>query len=405
MSKLESLNILIVDDNKNNLLSLHSLIEQYIDDVRVIEADSGMAALNVIMKAPVDLIILDVQMPEMDGFETAQTIRSWKKMQHVPIVFLTAAYKSKEFEQQGFAIGAADYLTKPIDTVQLIGRINSYLRFIKQERQHQQELELKVQERTLELSKANQQLQEAQQAAEAASLTKSQFLANMSHELRTPLNAIIGYSEMLQEALEELGEAEYVSDLQKILSAGKQLLGLISNLLDISKIEAGKMSLFYETFNLLSLVNEVVNTVQPLVENNNNSFQLYYHSDIPQEIYTDLSKVRQILLNLLSNAAKFTENGNVALELTTVIEKDRQWVVYRVSDTGIGMTVEHRSKLFQPFTQADASATRKYGGTGLGLAISKQFVEMMEGTITVESESGQGSSFLVKIPVKGKISY
>lgn len=266
MSKSEHLNILIVDDNKNNLLSLRSLIEQYVENVQVIEADSGMMALNIVMRQSVDLILLDVQMPTMDGFETAQTIRSWKRMRHVPIVFLTAAYKSKEFEQQGFAIGAADYLTKPIDTVQLISRINTYLRFIRQERQHQQELERKVEERTLALSKANQELQEAKQTAEEASLSKSRFLANMSHELRTPLNAIIGYSEMLQEYAEELGENDFCADLQKIQSAGKQLLGLINNLLDLSKIEAGKMSMFYETFNLSALITEVIQTVQPLLE-------------------------------------------------------------------------------------------------------------------------------------------
>jgi signal transduction histidine kinase len=401
MSKLETLKILIVDDNKNNLLSLRGLIEEFINDVQVIAADSGMVALNIVMKQPVDLIIMDIQMPGMDGFETAQMMRSWKKMEQIPIVFLTAAYKSTEFEQRGFAIGAADYLTKPIDSTQLISRINSYLRFIRQEHQHQQELEHKVQERTVELSQAIQQLQAAKQVAEAANLAKSRFLANMSHELRTPLNAILGYCEMLQESMEDLGEAECLADLQKIQIAGKQLLELISQLLDLSKIEAGKMTVCYETVNLPALLDEVANLVQPLMKTRNNAFHFNYQEDIPKAIYADLMKLRQILLNLLSNAAKFTEGGQITFAVTSEIQDSQEWVIFRITDTGIGMTAEQLSQLFQIFTQADASTTRKYGGTGLGLAISKQFTEMMAGTLTMQSEVNQGTTVWVKLPVKG----
>jgi len=398
---LELLKILIVDDNKNNLLSLQGLIEEFINDVQVIAADSGVAALNIVMKQPVDLVIMDIQMPGMDGFETAQMMRSWKKMEQIPIVFLTAAYKSTEFEQRGFAVGAADYLTKPIDTAQLISRINSYLRFIRQEHQHQQELEHKVQERTVELSQANQQLQEAKLFAEAANLAKSRFLANMSHELRTPLNAILGYCEMLQESMEDLGEAECLSDLQKIQLSGKQLLELISQLLDLSKIEMGRMTVSYETVDLPTFLHEVTNLVQPLMDKRNNAFHYSYQEDIPKAIYIDVTKVRQTLLNLLDNAAKFTEDGQVTFAVTVEIQDSQEWVSFRITDTGIGITSEQLSQLFQIFTQADASPTRKYGGTGLGLAISKQFTEMMGGTFSVQSEFNQGTTVWVKLPVKG----
>ncbi len=412
------LKILIVDDNKNNLLSLRSLIEEYIDQVQVLEADSGVAALNVLMKQEVDLIILDVQMPEMDGFETATLIRSRKKTQQIPLVFLTAAYKAEEFKQKGYAIGAADYLTKPIDTPQLISKINTYLRFIQLEHQHHQyerELAHKVQERTAELLVANrslkqeiserQQIEEklklAKETAETANQIKSQFLATMSHELRTPLNAILGYSEMVKEEAIESGYEELLPDLNKVIASGKHLLVLINDVLDLSKIEAGEMKLYNETFNITDLVNEVVQTIQPYVEDTGNNLVVGQESDWG-EMCADLTKIRQILLNLLDNAVKFTTQGTVTFKVTSQINQTSSWLYFQVSDTGIGLTAEQMERLFQIFTQVDSSSTRKYGGTGLGLAISQRFAEMMGGQITVQSIPGQGSTFTVRLPMRGE---
>jgi len=412
------LKILIVDDNKNNLLSLRSLIEEYIDQVQVLEADSGVAALNVLMKQEVDLIILDVQMPEMDGFETATLIRSRKKTQQIPLVFLTAAYKAEEFKQKGYAIGAADYLTKPIDTPQLISKINTYLRFIQLEHQHHQyerELARKVQERTAELLVANrslkqeiserQQIEEklklAKDTAETANQIKSQFLATMSHELRTPLNAILGYSEMVKEEAIESGYKELLPDLNKVIASGKHLLVLINDVLDLSKIEAGEMKLYNETFNITDLVNEVVQTIQPYVEDTGNNLVVGQESDWGK-MCADLTKIRQILLNLLDNAVKFTTQGTVTFKVTSQINQTSSWLYFQVSDTGIGLTAEQMERLFQIFTQVDSSSTRKYGGTGLGLAISQRFAEMMGGQITVQSTPGQGSTFTVRLPMRGE---
>jgi signal transduction histidine kinase len=268
---------------------------------------------------------------------------------------------------------------------------------IEQQKREVEEARRVAEEERRSAEEARQAAEETREAAEAANKAKSAFLANMSHELRTPLNAIIGYGELLQEEAEDAGHEELIPDLQKICTSGKHLLKLINNVLDLSKIEAGKMDLYVETFDLEQLVEEVAATAEALVAKNSNRFELRLPPDLG-ELKGDATKLKQVLLNVIGNAGKFTENGTISLEVRRENDYDGSWVVFRMTDTGIGMKPEQLAKLFQAFTQADAATTRKYGGTGLGLVLSRRFCQMMGGEIGVKSEFGKGTEFTVRLP-------
>ncbi|GAB4364398.1 MAG: hypothetical protein Kow00121_00010 [Elainellaceae cyanobacterium] len=258
----------------------------------------------------------------------------------------------------------------------------------------EQNLSQAVDQRTAQLAESMKAAQEAKIQAEEANQTKSKFLANMSHELRTPLNAILGYSEMLIEETTDMKIPSLIPDIQKIHGAGQHLLGLINNILDLSKVESGKMELFLETFTIAPLIEEVADTFRPLLAKNHNTLVVHGPATVGS-MRADITKLRQSLFNLLSNACKFTENGTITL---AVERREANWITFAVSDTGIGMTPEQQAKLFQAFTQADVSTTRKYGGTGLGLVITQQFCKIMGGDIQVESEAGKGTTFTIRLP-------
>jgi signal transduction histidine kinase len=279
-----------------------------------------------------------------------------------------------------------------------IGRRVILLNSRKLQVSHHEELLVLTMEDVTERRRFQEEADKAKEAAETANKTKSLFLANMSHELRTPLNAILGYSEMLQEeAVERKLVGEFGADLEKINGAVKHLLTLINDILDFSKIEAGKMELYLETFDLTEMMDDVASTMRPMVEKSANTLHIQRAADLGT-IHADQVKVRQALLNLLSNAVKFTHQGNITLAADRETLDGSDWIVFRVTDTGIGLTPEQIVKLFRNFTQAEASTTRNFGGTGLGLALTRRYCQMMGGDVTVRSVSGQGSVFIIRLP-------
>jgi signal transduction histidine kinase len=276
--------------------------------------------------------------------------------------------------------------------------IRVYLDNLARERKHAAEMSALNETLELRVAERSESLLIAKELAEQASRAKSAFLANITHELRTPLNAIIGYSEMLHEEALELGHTESLEDLLKIRTAGKHLLSLINDLLDISKIEAGKVQIYVEPFDLGDALRDVLSTIQPLAMKNRNSLKITCNQSMP--MMSDRRKVCQVLINVSSNACKFTEGGTISVTVSRHRSIHGDLAEIRVSDTGIGMEPELLEQLFEPFVQADVSATRKFGGTGLGLAISRKFCRLLGGDISVSSAPGKGSTFNITLPMR-----
>lgn len=381
--------ILVVDDEPDFesliIRNFRKKIKQ--KELEFIFARDGVEALEILSEElSIDIVLTDINMPLMDGLTLLDNLQD--KYPGIKAVIISA-YDDMEKIRSAMNRGAFDFLTKPIDFEDLEITIKKTLENVRQ-------------------LKENKRLKQEKDEAEAANRAKSIFLANMSHELRTPLNAIIGYSEILLEDSRDLGYEDFVHDLDNIHTSGKHLLTIINDILDLSKIEAGKMDVHLESFKIMALIENVVATIQPLIEQNSNTLEIICE-DNQELIVADPNKMRQVILNLLSNAAKFTENGNISLKVKIISNDEdctvqneeltsKKMLILSVTDTGIGISEKQMNILFQPFTQADNSTTRKYGGTGLGLAISRHFCKMMGGDISVVSEVNKGSIFTVKVP-------
>jgi signal transduction histidine kinase len=365
--------ILVVDDEADVELLIN---QQFRRQVRAGElsfsfARNGEQALAMLQKdAGFDLMLLDINMPVMDGLTLLGRLRERRAQVRSIIV---SAYGDMPNIRAAMNRGAFDFVTKPIDMVDLNATVRKALDEIA--RQHE--------------------IESRRVAAEQARTHLTHFLANMSHELRTPLNSIIGVSEMLREDAEAL--MQDTEPLDRVLGAARHLLALINDILDLSKIEAGRMELHLETFPLVPVIKDVARTIEPMAMKIGNRLAIDCPVDMGT-IHADQTRFRQSLLNLASNANKFTEKGTVTIAAHQAQEDGREWIILAVADTGIGMTPEQMGKLFQEFSQASSATASKYGGTGLGLAISKRFCQMMGGDITVKSEPGRGSTFTIRLP-------
>ncbi|HKC80141.1 MAG TPA: ATP-binding protein [Gemmatimonadaceae bacterium] len=404
----DDVKILLVDDRPENLLALEAILEPL--GQLLIRATSGPEALKRVLETEFAVILLDVQMPGMNGFEVAEIIKSRERSRTIPIIFLSAISKEDAYVFKGYSMGAVDYVFKPFNPDVLRSKVAVFVDLFtkQQEIQRQADLlrdsqkrELELEHRTslletearsaAKLSQMNDELHRRQIALEQAMGARNRFYASMSHELRTPINAVIGYSTLMLDNIYGPLNAKQKEGLQRTLKAARHLLELVNDVLDLSKIEAGKIELALQPVMFPSLIEDLFVTVRPLADEYGSTLALEMDGE-PFNIVSDPRRVRQILLNLLSNAIKFGEGKPIHVDCK---QDANRGVEIEVVDEGVGIAKDDISRIFEEFVQVSES---KQPGTGLGLPISRRLAQLLDGSLSVHSEPGRGSAFRLTLP-------
>ena len=362
--------LLIVDDQPNNLKAFSKLLSEF--NVDIMTAQSGNKALQLALSHEFSLVLMDVQMPDMDGYETADLLLNIESNEHVSIIFITAAYKDADHQIRGYRCGAVDYLEKPVDDRILLSKVSIFIKLWEQQK--------KLEQQVLLYDKANN--------------AKSKFLSSMSHELRTPLNAILGFGQILKLDSDPSLSEDQKENVDYILSSGKHLLNLINDVLELSTIEGGKLMLSIENIDLIDVMKDTLSLLQPITMKAN--IQLQLKTNLALVVLADYTKLKQVLINLISNAIKYNKpNGSVTVEWSKTADNK---VIITVTDTGIGIPKDQYKKVFGAFNRLGQEQS-DIEGTGIGLVVTKNIIEMMGGTIGFDSVEEQGSTFWIEIPL------